>query len=67
MNFPTLMCLPEPPADPVDIAKDLELPIGETGEIVVSGWHVNTGQVGVGEWPGRDGCGWVGQMWEWPD
>ena len=51
------MCLPEPPADPVDIAKDLELPTGETGEIVVSGWHVNTGQVGVGEWPGRPGRG----------
>lgn len=37
--------LEEPRTEPVDIAKDLELPPGETGEIIVSGWHVNTGQV----------------------
>ncbi|XP_064406005.1 olefin beta-lactone synthetase-like [Halichondria panicea] len=34
-----------PPTDPVNIARDYELPPGEIGEIVVSGWHVNTYQV----------------------
>ena len=34
----------EPPSEPVDM-DDLELPRGEIGEIVVSGWHVNTYQV----------------------
>lgn len=29
---------------PVDVRK-LELPSGEIGEVIVSGWHVNTHQV----------------------
>ena len=29
---------------PIDI-KELELPVGIIGEIIVSGWHVNTYQV----------------------
>ena len=29
----------------VDIANDLELPRREIGELVISGWHVNTYQV----------------------
>ncbi|CAI8051226.1 Olefin beta-lactone synthetase [Geodia barretti] len=36
--------LSEPPKEPVDIST-LEMPRGEIGEIVVSGWHVNTHQV----------------------
>ena len=39
------MSTPEAPLDPVDIVSDYELPPGEIGEIIVSGWHVNTYQV----------------------
>lgn len=35
----------EPINEPVDIVNELELPTGEIGEIIVSGWHVNTYQV----------------------
>lgn len=31
--------------DPVNISEVLELPVGDIGEIIVSGWHVNTYQV----------------------
>ena len=54
----------------MDIAKDLEVPTGEAGEIIVSGWHVNTGQVGlvgvrgVASWSSvGEGCGHVGLVW----
>ena len=36
--------LPEPPSEPVELSS-LELPRGQIGEIVISGWHVNTHQV----------------------
>ena len=36
---------PDPPTTPVDVARELELPPGEIGELIISGWHVNTYQV----------------------
>ena len=30
---------------PVNISEELEQPTGEIGEIIISGWHVNTYQV----------------------
>lgn len=33
--------------DPVDISSELELPANEIGELIISGWHVNTYQVKV--------------------
>ena len=30
--------------EPIDV-RELDLPHGEIGEIIVSGWHVNTHQV----------------------
>ena len=38
-------CASEPPTNPVDISQDMELPTGEEGEVIISGWHVNTHQV----------------------
>lgn len=43
MSPDPLFCAEEM-VDPVNISEELELPVGETGEIIVSGWHVNTFQ-----------------------
>ncbi len=43
--YPIIYPSPEPPTGPVDITSEYELPPGEIGELIVSGWHVNTYQV----------------------
>ncbi len=45
MLYSVYLLPPGPPTEPVDVANDYELPPGEIGEIIVSGWHVNTYQV----------------------
>ncbi len=32
-------------SDPINISEELEVPCGKIGELIVSGWHVNTYQV----------------------
>ena len=41
----SISCHPEPIRDPIAISDELELRPREIGEIIVSGWHVNTFQV----------------------
>ena len=44
-NEPFFFHSPDPPTTPVDVAGELELLRGEIGELIISGWHVNTYQV----------------------
>ena len=45
LTLPPSPSLPAPPLEPLDIAAELEVGCGEVGEILLSGWHVNTYQV----------------------
>ena len=45
MVFSKTLYHSEPISEPVDISMELELRPREIGELIVSGWHVNTYQV----------------------
>ena len=45
-----------PITGPVNLAVDYELPAGQIGELVLSGWHVNTYQVRLLEHFVRSTC-----------
>ncbi len=56
-----LFCLcPEAILDPTDISMELELPANEIGEILLSGWHVNTYQVSQLQYTIQDTPGYSG-------